>query len=98
METSAWILIFMLSIMLLIFLIISIILLVKVIQLIKETRKIVDVSQGIVNKADDIVDNVKQVSAVGGIVKVVTDAFVSGFVARKNNDQSARREDQKEWQ
>ena len=83
METSAWILIFMLSIMLLIFLIISIILLVKVIQLIKETRKIVDVGQGIVNKADDIVDNVKQVTSVSGIVKVVTDTIVSGFTASK---------------
>ena len=89
METSAWILIFMLSIMLLIFL------LVKVIQLIKETRKIVDVSQGIVNKADDIVDNVKQVSAVGGIVKVVTDAFVSGFVASKKGKKTDSKKEKK---
>ena len=95
METSAWILIFMLSIMLLIFLIISIILLVKVIQLIKETRKIVDVSQGIVNKADDIVDNVKQVSAVGGIVKVVTDAFVSGFVKKKKGKKTDSKKEKK---
>ena len=95
METSAWILIFMRSIMLLIFLIISIILLVKVIQLIKETRKIVDVSQGIVNKADDIVDNVKQVSAVGGIVKVVTDAFVSGFVASKKGKKTDSKKEKK---
>ena len=95
METSAWILIFMLSIMLLIFLIISIILLVKVIQLIKETRKIVDVSQGIVNKADDIVDNVKQVSAVGGIVKVVTDAFVSVFVASKKGKKTDSKKEKK---
>ena len=62
---------------------------------IKETRKIVDVSQGIVNKADDIVDNVKQVSAVGGIVKVVTDAFVSGFVASKKGKKTDSKKEKK---
>ena len=92
METSTWILVVILSIVLCIFLIIAIILLVKLLQLVKETRKVVETGQGIVEKADGIADNVKQATAVGGIVKVMSDAFVSGFSAGKGKSKSSKKE------
>lgn len=77
METSAWILIFILSGTLLIFLILAIVLVIKLIGITKEARKIIMTSQVIAEKADDIVDNVKGMTSVGGLVK--------NFVDRYNN-------------
>lgn len=94
-ETSAWVLVIILSVMLFIFLIIGIILLVKLLQLVKETRKVVETGQGIVEKADGIADNVKQATAVGGIVKVMADAFVSGFSAGKGKSKSSEKKEKK---
>ena len=94
-ETSAWIIATILSVMLLVFLIIGVIVLIKLLQLLKETRKIVDVSQGIVEKADGIVDNVKQASAVGSVVKIMADAFVSGFSASKGKEKTSSKKEKK---
>lgn len=77
METPAWILVFILSFTLLLFLVLGIILLIKLITITKEVKKIIYTSQNIAAKADDIVDNVKDMTSVGGLVKT--------FVQRYNN-------------
>lgn len=80
METPAWILVIFLSCALLLFLIVAIILVVKLIGVTKEVKKIVITGQGIAIKADDIVENVRDMSTVGGLVK----HFVSSYT-KKNN-------------
>lgn len=75
-----WILVIFLSLALLVFLILGIILLVKLIGITKEAKKIVITGQGIAEKADDIAENVKGMSSVGGLVKHFVDDYT-----RKNN-------------
>lgn len=69
MELATWILVVFLSVALLIFLIAGIVLAIKLIRLTEEANKIVATGQQIATKADDIVDNVKGMTSVGGIVK-----------------------------
>ncbi|MFV0484702.1 MAG: hypothetical protein ACK5MU_00505 [Candidatus Saccharimonadales bacterium] len=80
METPAWILVIFLSCALLIFLVVAIILVIKLIGITKEAKKIIITGQGIATKADDIVENVRDMSTVGGLVK----HFVSSYT-KKNN-------------
>lgn len=69
MNVAEWILVIMLAIALFIFLVAGIVLVIKLINLANEAKKIVMTGQGIAAKADDIVDNVKGMTSVGGIVK-----------------------------
>ncbi len=69
MNIVEWILVIMLAIALFIFLVAGIVLVIKLINLANEAKKIVMTGQGIAAKADDIVDNVKGMTSVGGIVK-----------------------------
>ncbi len=79
--TATWILVIFLSIALLFFLILAIVLLFKLISITKEAKKIIITGQGIAEKADDIVDNVKDMTSLGGLVKT----FVNSYTKRKNN-------------
>lgn len=76
MTTAEWILVAMLSCALLIFLIAGIVLAVKLISLAEEAKKIVATGQSIATKADDIVDNVKGMTSVGGIVKTFANRVI----------------------
>lgn len=76
MTTAEWILVVMLSCALLIFLIAGIVLAIKLIGLAEEAKKIVETGQSIATKADDIVDNVKGMTSVGGIVKTFANRII----------------------
>jgi len=75
MNTAEWILVVILSLTLLTFLIIGIILFVKLIGLTKEAKKVIVTSQSIADKADDVVDNVKDLTSVGGLVKTFVNRY-----------------------
>ncbi|MBQ6394308.1 hypothetical protein IJH97_00945 [Candidatus Saccharibacteria bacterium] len=75
MNTAEWILVVILSLTLLTFLIIGIILFVKLIGLTKEAKKVIMTSQSIADKADDVVDNVKDLTSVGGLVKTFVNRY-----------------------
>ena len=77
MNTAAWILVIFLSVALLVFLVVGIVLLVKLISLAGEAKKIVATGQQIATKADDIVDNVKGMTSVGGIVKTFANHVIA---------------------
>ena len=83
METPAWILVFILSITLFIFLLVAIILVVKLIGVTKEAKKIVLQGQNIAEKADDIADNVRDMTTVGGLVKYFTESYLDKAEKRK---------------
>jgi len=68
-NVAEWILVAFLSIALFIFLVVGIILVLKLIELTKEAQKIVIKGQDIAEKADNVVDNVKDLTSVGGVVK-----------------------------
>lgn len=90
MNIAEWILVMMLSVALLTFLIVGIVLLVKLIHLAEEAQKIVQTGQGIAEKADDIVDNVKGMTSVGGIVKTFANHVMEGQERRYAEEDAAR--------
>lgn len=69
MNVAEWILVVLLSVTLFIFLVAGVVLIVKLVGLAEEAKKIILTGQGIAAKTDDIVDNVKGMTSVGGIVK-----------------------------
>ena len=69
MELATWILVIFLSVTLFIFLVVGIILMIRLIGITKEANKIVLQGQNIAEKADDIADNVRDMTTVGGLVK-----------------------------
>lgn len=75
METASWILVIILASFLAIFLALSIVLVVKLIKLTNEAKKIIITSQGIASKADDIVDSVKDMTSIGGLVKKIVNSY-----------------------
>lgn len=76
MAIAEWILVIFLSITLFVFLVAGVVLIIKLVGLTEEVRKIVEAGQGIAAKADDIVDNVKGMTSVGGIVKTFANRVV----------------------
>lgn len=85
MNTAEWILVAFLSVALLIFLILAIILVAKLIGITKDAKKILATGQGIAEKADDVVENVKDMTSIGGVVKTFVDQY-SNFKKGKDND------------
>lgn len=90
MEVATWILVIMLSVALFIFLIAGIVLIVKLVQLSEEAKKIVTAGQQIASKTDDIVDNVKGMTSVGGIVKTFANRVVENQERRYREEDAAR--------
>lgn len=90
MNVAEWILVVMLSVALLIFLIAGIVLAIKLIRLAEEAQKIVATGQQIATKADDIVDNVKGMTSVGGIVKTFANHVISNQERRYAEEDAAR--------
>ncbi len=88
METPAWILVFILAITLFLFLLAGIILVVKLIGVTKEAKKIMIQGQGIAEKADDIAENVRDMTTVGGLVKYFTESYLDK--AKKKNSKTKK--------
>ncbi|MBQ3469692.1 hypothetical protein IJH16_01835 [Candidatus Saccharibacteria bacterium] len=82
MELATWILVVILSVTLFIFLVIGIILLIKLIKIANGAQEIVEKGQHIADKTDDVVENIKGMTSVGGLVK--------NFVDRYNNDKAKK--------
>lgn len=75
MTIAEWIIMVILATTLIIFLILGIILLIKLISITKDAKKIVLTGQSIAEKTDDIVDNVKDMTSIGGVVKTFANKF-----------------------
>lgn len=88
MNTVEWILVVILSVALFIFLVAGIVLAIKLIRLAEEAKKVIETSQSIALKADDIVDNVKGMTSVGGIVKTFANRVI-GKQERKYAEEDA---------
>ena len=90
MNVAEWILVAFLSVALLCFLIVAIVLAVKLIHLADEAKKIVITGQSIATKTDDIVDNVKGMTSVGGIVKTFAHRVMANQERRYAAQDAAR--------
>lgn len=90
MNVAEWILVVLLSVTLLIFLVTAIVLIIKLIFLADEAKKIIQTGQGIAAKADDIIDNVKGMTSVGGIVKTFANRVMENQERRYAAEDAAR--------
>lgn len=88
MNVAEWIIVGILAGTLLVFLIVGIILVIKLIDITKEARKIIITSQGIAQKADDVVDNVKDMTSIGGVVKTFLKKYRTSAKTTKSSPQS----------
>lgn len=79
MNLAEWILVIFLSVALLVFLIVGIIFIVKLTSLLSEIEIIVQTGQSIFNKADDVADNLKDLTSVGPLAR----GFVKEYIGRK---------------
>ena len=79
MNLAEWILVMFLSVALLIFLIVGIIFLVKLTSLLSEIEIMVQTGQSIFDKADDVADNIKDLTSVGPLAK----GLVTEYIGRK---------------
>lgn len=87
MELATWILVIFLSVTLFIFLVVGIILMIRLIGITKEANKIVLQGQDIAEKADDIAENVRDMTTVGGLVK----HFVNNILDDDNHRKKGRK-------
>ena len=88
MNTAEQILVIFLSTALFIFLVVGIVLIIKLIKFINEAKKIVLTGQSIAEKADDVVDNVKDLTSVGGLVKTFVNNYNDGKKSKKTSNKS----------
>lgn len=79
MNLAEWILVIFLSVALLFFLIVGIIFIVKLTSLLSEIEIMVQTGQSIFNKADDVADNLKDLTSVGPLAR----GFVKEYIGRK---------------
>ena len=79
MNLAEWILVMFLSVALLIFLIVGIVFLVKFTSLLSEIEIMVQTGQSIFDKADDVADNITDLTSVGPLAK----GFVTEYIGRK---------------
>lgn len=79
MNLAEWILVMFLSVALLIFLIVGIVFLVKFTSLLSEIEIMVQTGQSIFDKADDVADNIKDLTSVGPLAK----GFITEYIGRK---------------
>ncbi len=75
MNVAEWILVIFLSVALLVFLILGIVLLAKLIGITKEAKKIIIKGQDIAENANGVVENVKDMTSIGVVVKSFADKF-----------------------
>ncbi len=91
-NVAEWIIVGILSFTLFVFLILGIILLVKLIKLTKQARMVVETGQSIADKADDIADNIKDMTSIGGIAR----GYFADYIGRKFFKKKKRRRDDDE--
>ena len=82
-NVAEWIIVGILSFTLFVFLLLGIILLIKLIKLTKQAKMIVETGQSIADKADDIADNIKDMTSIGGIVRGYFGEYIGHKFFRK---------------
>jgi len=92
MNVAEWILVVILSVTLFIFLIVGIVLLVKLLGVAEEAKKVIKKSQDIADSANGVVNNVKDLTSVGGVVKSFVDKYVEPKF-KKEGSKNGRRKD-----
>jgi CHASE3 domain sensor protein len=93
-NTAEWIIVGILSFMLFVFLLLGIILLIKLIKISNQAKKIVETGQSVADKADDIAENIKDMTSVGSIAKGYFGEFIGEKLFRRHKKSRKNRDDE----
>lgn len=85
-DPAAWIIVCILSTFMLLFLILAIVLIIRLLRLAREIDKVIEKSQLVADKADDIVENVKNLTSAGTIARNFLINFIEDKFKRVNNN------------
>ncbi|MBR3179970.1 hypothetical protein IKF57_00350 [Candidatus Saccharibacteria bacterium] len=77
MNTAEWILVAILSITLFIFLVVGIILMVRLMGVADEAKRVAVKGQDIADNANDVVENMKGMTAIGSTMGMLVDKYVN---------------------
>lgn len=91
MNTAEWIIVVILSVTLFIFLVVGIILMIKLFGVAAEVKRVAIKSQDIADNANDVVENVKGLTAVGGTVKLFVDKILNPKIKKKAQEKSEKK-------
>ncbi len=86
MNVAEWILVAILSITLFIFLVVGIILMVRLIAVAEEAKRVAVKGQDIADNANDVVENMKGMTAIGSTMGMIVDKYVNPKVKEKMKD------------
>lgn len=83
MNVAEWILVVILSVTLFIFLVVGIILMVRLMSVADEAKRVAVKGQDIADNANDVVSNVKGMTAIGSTMEMLVDKYVNPKVKEK---------------
>lgn len=86
MNVAEWILVAILSVTLFIFLVVGIILMVRLMAVADEAKRVAVKGQDIADNANDVVENMKGMTAIGSTMGMIVDKYVNPKVKEKMKD------------
>ena len=92
MNVAEWILVAILSITLFIFLVVGIILMVRLMAVADEAKRVAVKSQNIADNANEVVSNVKGMTAIGSTMVMIVDKYVNHKVKEKMKEETKKEE------
>lgn len=92
MNVAEWILVAILSITLFIFLVVGIILMVRLMAVADEAKRVAVKSQNIADNANEVVSNVKGMTAIGSTMGMIVDKYVNPKVKEKMKEETKKEE------
>lgn len=92
MNVAEWILVAILSITLFIFLVVGIILMVRLMAVADEAKRVAVKSQDIADNANEVVSNVKGMTAIGSTMGMIVDKYVNPKVKEKMKEETKKEE------
>jgi hypothetical protein len=86
MNVAEWILVAILSVTLFIFLVVGIVLMVRLMAVAEEAKRVAVKGQDIADNANDVVENMKGMTAIGSTMGMIVDKYVNPKVKEKMKD------------
>lgn len=93
MDIAAWILVVILSTTLLIFLIVGIMLMIKMLSMSDDIQRLISKSRDVADNANDVVANVRGMTAIGGTMEMLVDKYINPKIKEKVKESQERNED-----
>lgn len=92
MNTAEWIIVVILSVTLFVFLVLAIRMLMTLNDVTNEAKKVVEKGQEVIKNTNDVVTNIKGMTALGGVVQTLTEAYVEPKLEKMKQKQAEKQE------